>query len=101
MAVRTDRELELQVGAREAAATVFGPFDQPQVAGTMVVSQSQVFELGRILEPVEVEMNDRHRGQWIRLEQRVARALDRTGDAERAQSAARERRLARAEIAGE
>src|SRR4051812_21748088 len=99
MAARPDRKLETQVGRWQPSVTAFWPFDQPQRARAVIVGKAQVFEFFGIEQPVKIEMHDMHAGQFVSLDQRVARTLDRAARPERTQYSTREGRLARAELA--
>ena len=73
---------------------------RPDRAGTpVVIGEAEVFEFGRIEQTVQIQMDRLHRRQFIGLEQRVARALDRAAGTECTQRAACERRLARSQLA--
>src|SRR6185436_7196345 len=98
MSVGADVKLESQVRRRQAALSFLGPFDQPEVPGTVVVRQSQVLEFLGVVEAVKVEVQGLHLRKVIGFQQGVAGTLDGSGRAERAQDAARERGFAGAEF---
>ena len=57
MPVIDDRKLEAQVAARQPPARSLRPFDEPEKPGPVVVSQTQIFELIGIVQPVKVEVH--------------------------------------------
>ncbi len=76
------------------------PFDQPEHAGTRLVSQAQGLELRGVAHPIEVQMDDRTGLRLVHVHEVVRRAVDVARHAQCAQEPARQSRLARTQVAG-
>ncbi len=69
MTLRLDRKPIFEVRYWQPARGTLWPFDQPQESGLVVVGKAEIFELARVIQAVQVEVDDLNARQLVGLEQ--------------------------------
>src|SRR5262249_44583328 len=85
----------------EPPSSPFRPLDEPENPWPRPLAESERLELGRIAKSVEVDVQRGETRELMDLEQGVGRTPDAARDARRAEKAAGEGGLPRAELPGE
>jgi len=87
-----------EVGGRQPRQRPLRPFHEPDAIAGEVFVQARIEKFARIGQPIEIKVIQVYLRNSIKLNERIRRAFDVSGVAERPQQAARQRGLAGAEV---
>jgi hypothetical protein len=99
MRIRCGLEADGQIGLRQQLRRPLRPLDEPQTARPRPLAQTQMLELARVAQPIEIEVHERQGGGLMHVHQCVGRAAHRRSDAAGTRESPCQGGLARAEIA--
>jgi len=100
--VGQDLEAYRQVGHGQHAGGLLRPLGELEARPSIKIAQACLGPLARIAEAIKIKVqNEPTRGRLVRFHQRIGRAFDAPGHAQRAQQMAHKGRLARPQIAAQ
>ena len=94
-------EDQREIGLRHVAGSLFGPLDQAHGVFSKILTKAGIVKLCWFIESIKIKVIPVYARNHVNFNQRIGRALHRTGVAECAQQCAYQRRLARAKVAVE
>src|SRR5579862_1689693 len=95
---RPHRERETHIRKRKPPPRALRPLDEPDTTLACPLAQAERFDLGAIVNTIEIDVEERQGRCRVELEQRVGRAANGLGDTECAQKTPRKRGLSGTEL---